>query len=286
VRVALLGANGQLGSDLARALADQDVVPLTRADLDVRDAGHMQAVLGDLGADVVINTTAFHRVEACEQQPDEAFAVNALAPRALARLSCQAGFRFVHVSTDYVFGGSQTRPLTEAVPPAPVQVYGASKAAGEWLVLQANPEALVVRSSGLFGVAGASGKGGNFIETVLRLAREKGTMKIVNDQTLSPTFTRDLAGGIVALIERGARGIVHLTNAGECSWFELAQHVVATARLPAEVHPQSTAESGAPVRRPAYSVLANARLPELGVPRLRPWQEGVTDYLRAKGHAA
>jgi dTDP-4-dehydrorhamnose reductase len=283
VRVALLGANGQLGSDLAGALAQHEVRGFTHAEFDVRDSAAVRTALMAFAPDMILNTTAFHKVEACEARPDEAFAVNALAPLALARLALELGARFVHFSTDYVYGGDDGRALREDVPPAPVQVYGASKAAGEWLVLQADPSALIVRSSGLFGVAGASGKGGNFVMTVVRLAKEKGTMRIVDDQHLSPSYTRDLAQGVTALIDAKARGIVHLTNSGSCSWFELARHVVATARLGAEVHPQTTAESGSTVRRPACSVLENARLAEFGIPALRPWQDAVEHFLGAKG---
>jgi dTDP-4-dehydrorhamnose reductase len=162
-------------------------------------------------------------------------------------------------------------------------VYGATKAAGEWLVLLANLDALIVRSSGLYGVAGASGKGGNFIQTVIRLARDKGEMRIVNDQFLSPTYTADLASAIAKLVQCNASGIFHITNGDSCSWYELACHVIAATGLRAAVHPISTAEFGAPVRRPAYSVLENARWRELGLESLRPWREAMKVYLEAKG---
>jgi len=283
VRIALLGANGQLGSDLVPALAGHEVVPFTEQSFDVRDEEAARRALAAARPDLVLNTTAFHKVEDCEAQPAVAFAVNAVAASALARIARALGARYVFISTDYVYGGSDARPLTEDVPPAPVNAYGASKVAGETLVLLAHPEALVVRSSGLFGVAGAAGKGGNFIQTVLRLAREKGRMRMVDDQRFSPSATADLAGGIRALVERGATGIVHLTNAGSCTWCELAAHVVAVAGLDAAVEPCTTAEIGSPVRRPAYSVLENRRLGALGVPPLRPWREAVVRYLSAKG---
>ncbi len=283
MRVALLGANGQLGTDLRTALAGHDVVPFTHADFDVRDTVAMRSALLSARPDVVINTTAFHKVDLCETEPESAFAVNALAPYGLARIARELGFRLVHHSTDYVYGGRDVRPLTEDVPPAPVQVYGVSKAAGEWLVLNANLASLVIRSSGLYGVAGASGKGGNFVMTVLRLAKEKGEMRMVNDQRTVPSYTYDLARGVVAVMEAGATGIVHLTNAGSCTWYEFASFIVKAAKLDAEVAPQTSAESGTPVRRPSYSVLENARLHEFGVAPLRSWQDAVTDYLKAKG---
>ncbi len=201
MRVALLGAPGQLGSDLTLALAEHDVAPFGHDDFDIRETAGARARLTACRPDLIINTTAFHKVELCEDDPETAFAVNAIAPNRLAKISRDLGARFVHISTDYVYGGTDARPLDEFVPSAPVQVYGASKAAGESLVLLADPEALVVRSSGLYGVAGASGKGGNFIQTVVRLAREKGEMRIVNDQVLSPTSTADLAAAILKLVE-------------------------------------------------------------------------------------
>lgn len=285
MKVAILGANGQLGSDLRAAFAGVEVIPFTRSEFDVRDTAAAGAALAKQRPDVVINCTALHKLEDCEQQPDLAFAVNATAPGHLAGLASELGARFVHLSTDYVYGGFPATPLTEDVPPAPVQVYGVSKVAGEWLVQLANPEALIVRSSGLFGVAGASGKGGNFIQSVLRWARERGEMRIVNDQILSPTYTSDLAHAIRKLIEQRAAGVVHVTNSGACSWFELASWVVKTAGVTAEVYATTTAEFGAPVRRPAYSVLDNARWRALGWSPLRFWNDAVAAYLEERRQA-
>jgi len=259
------------------------VVPFGHADFDVRDAATVRRRLSEIQPDAIVNTTAFHKVERCEEDPDTAFAVNATAPARLAQVARELGGSFVHVSTDYVFWGAEARPLTELVAPAPVQVYGASKAAGEWLVQLAHPAALIVRSSGLYGVAGASGKGGNFVETIFRLAREKGAMRIVNDQVLSPTYAPDLAAQIVTLMERGVTGPVHVTNAASCSWFEMAAFIVRSAGLDAVVTPVTSAEFGAAVRRPAYSVLENARLQAIGLPLLRPWQAALEEYLAVRG---
>jgi dTDP-4-dehydrorhamnose reductase len=282
VRIALLGARGQLGTDLRKALAGHEVVAFGHDDFDIRDTALSRERLAACHPDVVLNTTAFHKVEQCEEDPDASFAVNATAPQWLAKLAQELGARFVHLSTDYVYGGNAVRPLTEAAPPAPVQVYGATKAAGEWLIQLAHPGPLIVRSSGLYGVAGSSGKGGNFIQTVIRLARDKGRIRIVDDQYLSPTYTADLAVAIVHLIERRLTGIVHVTNSESCSWYELACYVVATAGLDATVSPISTAEYGAQVRRPAYSVLENERWRTLGLEPLRPWRQAVRAYLEAK----
>ena len=241
MRIALLGANGQLGTDLRASLGGHDVVAFVHGDFDIRDSGKAREWIAACRPDVVVNTTAFHKVEQCEGDPETAYAVNALAPQRLAKMARELGAQFIHFSTDYVYGGTIVRPLTEEVAPAPVQVYGTSKAAGEWLIQLANPDALIVRSSGLYGVAGASGKGGNFIQTVIRLAREQGQMRIVNDQFLSPTYTSDLASAIVRLLERRAAGIVHVTNSESCSWYDLACQVVAIGGLTATVTPITTA---------------------------------------------
>jgi dTDP-4-dehydrorhamnose reductase len=282
VRIALLGGRGQLGTDLYPALAGHEVVAFGHDDFDIRDTARARERLTACHPDVILNTTAFHKVEQCEEDPDTSFAVNATAPQRLAKLAQELGAQFVHLSTDYVYGGNGVRRLTETVPPAPVQVYGATKAAGEWLIQLAHPSGLIVRSSGLFGIAGASGKGGNFIQTVIRLAREKGQMRIVNDQYLSPTYTADLAIAIVQLIEHRVTGIVHVTNSESCSWYEFARQVVATAGLNATVSPISTVEFGAQVRRPAYSVLDNERWRTLGLEPLRSWQEALRAYLEAE----
>ena len=283
MRVALVGANGQLGSDLMRALGGHDLFPFRHADFDVRDTQAARSSLTAVRPDVVINTAAFHKVEECEVQPATAFAVNAVAAAALAAAARELGAQYVFISTDYVFGGSNVGPLTEEVPPAPLNVYGVSKVAGERLVQLAYPEALIVRSSGLYGVAGAAGKGGNFIQTVVRLAREKGEMRMVNDQRLSPTYTADLARAIADLVSREVTGVLHVTNSDSCSWFELARHVVSLAGISAAINPCTTAEIGSPVRRPAYSVLENARWQALGLSPLRPWRDAVRGYLAAMG---
>lgn len=283
MRVALLGASGQLGTDLRAALVGHEVVAFGHGDFDVRAAARARERLVACRPDAIVNTTAFHKVELCEEDPETAYAVNAIAPQRLAKVARELGARFVHLSTDYVYGGTGVRPLSEVVPPAPVQVYGTSKAAGEWLILLADPDALIVRSSGLYGVAGASGKGGNFIQTVIRLAREQGQLRIVHDQYLSPTYTADLAGAIVRLIERRATGIVHVTNSDSCSWYDLACQVVAIGNLNATVTPITTAEFGAQVRRPAYSALDNERWRTLGLEPLRPWRDALRAYLIAKG---
>jgi dTDP-4-dehydrorhamnose reductase len=284
-RVLLLGARGQLGTDLAARLAGADLVAPARAELDVTDPAAVEAAVAAARPAVVINTTAAHRVDDIERDPAPAFAVNAVAAHHLARIAARHGARLVHFSTDYVFGGAGPGPYAEDAPPAPLNAYGVSKLAGERLVLNADPAHLVIRTSGLYGVAGSSGKGGNFVETMLRLAREGRPIRVVADQILAPTYTADLAEAVLRLLALDPPGgVYHLTNSGACSWLEFARRIFALAGLAPDLRGISSAEWGAPARRPANSVLANARAARLGLPPLRPWQDALAAYLAARGH--
>jgi len=281
----LLGASGQLGHDLARAFAGPHLVAVTRAGLDVTDRVAIEGVLAETAPAVVVNAAAWNLVDDAEADPGPAFAVNAVAPHHLARLCAAHGARLVHVSTDYVFGAAGPGPFPETAPPAPLGAYGASKVAGEHLVLAGAAANLVIRSSGLYGVSGSRGKGGNFVETMLRLAREGRPLHVVDDQVLTPTYTADLAEAIRRLLDRDPPGgIYHLTNAGACSWLEFARRIVALCGLAPNLFPVSSAASGRAARRPANSVLLNARAAALGLPPLRPWPDALRAYLAAKGH--
>ena len=222
MKVLLFGANGQLGSDLQPALAaaGHAVVPLRHTELDVTDPEGVENALGVHRPDAVINTAAYHKVDEVEQHPEKAFGVNAIAPWQMARACKKIGAVLMFLSTDYVFGGDKDRrtPYTELDAPSPLNVYGVSKLAGEHLVRQAWEKHYIVRSSGLYGVRGASGKGGNFVELMLRLAHEGKPIKVVNDQRLTPTFTVDLARALVLLLESGKYGLYHVTSEGDCAW--------------------------------------------------------------------
>lgn len=280
-KTVILGANGQLGSDLCRVWqeAGQPYIPLRRPDLDVRDADAVQRVLSTIQPAVVINTTAFHKVELCQEDPELAFSVNAFAVRMLAKVCRQLQIRLVHFSTDYVFSGDSPEPYAENAVPAPVNAYGWSKATGEYFVREECPDHLLIRTSGLFGIAGASGKGGNFVETMLRRGRETGAVSVVTDQRLSPTYTRDLASMVLTLVDAAATGTFHVTSAGSCTWHEFARLIFAQAGLSVEVQPVRTESSGARVRRPASSVLANTRLAREGHGLLRRLPDALDAYL-------
>jgi dTDP-4-dehydrorhamnose reductase len=288
-RVVVLGAPGQLGSDCVEAFATDDVVGLGHDDLDIADADAVGATLRRLEPKVVVNTAAFHNVPRCEEQPDLAFAVNATAPLNLARTCTAIGARLVHVSTDYVFDGAKRAPYVEADRPAPLNVYGISKVAGEQAVL-AYGDHQVVRSSGLYGLRPCRAKGGNFIDTMYRVAAEKPEVRVVDDEILTPTFTGDLAAQIRVLALEGTPGLYHVTAGGSCSWYEFARAIFEIGAFTTPLHPSSSSGAPGPVRRPSYSVLENAALARQGLDRMRPWREALADYMHRRrspgAHAA
>ncbi len=284
--VVIIGSNGQLGTDLTPALAEFRITGLTHADLDVTDSERVRDVLARLAPDVVINTSAYHKVDVCEDEPAASFAVNASATYGLARLAAELDFTLVHFSSDYVFSGFESTPRRETDLPAPISVYGASKLAGETLARAYAPRHYVIRTTGLYGVAGASGKGGNFVETMLRLGKA-GPVRVVDDQVMTPTATADLAAAVAGLLQREPEvpyGLYHITSGGQCSWYHFAKAIFELAGLTVDLTPITTAESGSKARRPAFSVLDHGKWMAAGFAELRPWPEALADYLRAKGH--
>ena len=290
MRVLLLGASGQLGTDLrARAehVSGLEVATLDRARLDVAQPAQVRGALENLDFEVLVNCTSYHKTDEVELNATPAFAVNAHAVREMARACRARGARFCHVSTDYVFAGDGDRPYREDDCTGPVNVYGASKAMGEQLaLLDGGDDVTILRVASLFGVAGASGKGGNFVETMIRLAREKGEVRVVDDVTMSPTATSDLAAWILALIEqRAPGGIYHAVNSGQATWFEFAAEILRQSAIDARATPIDSGAFPTVARRPAYSVLDNSRLAGVLGP-LPDWRGALARYLAAKGHVA
>jgi dTDP-4-dehydrorhamnose reductase len=283
-RVAVIGANGQLGTDLVKAMSDWDLVPLTHSDLDICDFVYTRKVLQDTKPEIVINTAAFNRVDECEEEVSKAFWVNAFAVRNLAKICADLDCVFVHISTDYVFDGRKGSPYTEDDPPNPLSVYGSSKLAGESFARNFCPKHFVVRTCGLYGTAGSQAKGGNFVETMIRLAREGKPIRVVNDQVLTPTYTKDLAQKIKELLQTEAYGLYHITSSGQCSWYEFAGKIFELLGLKPDFGPTTSVEFSAKAKRPAYSVLAHSRLQQLGMDDLRPWLEVLQAYLIEKGY--
>ena len=288
--VVIIGSKGQLGTDLQPALEGFRITGLAHGDLDVCDMERARDLFRELKPDVVINTSAFHKVDVCEDEPAASFAVNASGAYNLARLAAELDHTLVHFSSDYVFDGYGRVPYRETDLACPISVYGTSKLAGENLVRAFCPRHFVIRTTGLYGVAGASGKGGNFVETMIRLGKA-GPVRVVDDQVMTPTATADLARAVAALLTREgqpgvAYGLYHVTSAGQCSWYFFAKTIFEQCGMNVELTPISTAQSGSKAKRPAFSVLDHGRWLEAGFRELRPWRDGLADYLRAKGHAS
>lgn len=274
----MLGSAGQLGRDLVPRL--DDCAALTRADADLTDPAALRQALRDSGADIVVNCAAYNFVDRAEEEPDAAFAVNAWAARDLARACQELRKPLVHFSTDYVYGLNEAgSPLTESVAPGPVSAYGLSKLAGEFAVRAECDEHLVIRTCGLYGVWGSGGKGGNFVETMLRVAGEGKPLRVVADQQCTPSYTADVAEAAAGLIRAGARGVVHVTNAGGTTWHDFAAEIFRQAGVAADLTPITSTEFGAKARRPAFSVLSQSGLAQWGVPAPRAWPEALAAYL-------
>ncbi len=282
MRVLVFGGWGQLGTDLA-AVAERryELVRPTHADVDVTQGDKVANAVTSSQPDAVVNAAAFHKVELCEEQPVASFSVNAVGALNVARACRQEGVRCVYVSTDYVFDGENPGGYEEDDPTGPINVYGVSKASGERLVRFTAPDSLVVRGSGLFGHAGSSGKGSNFVETLLARAAAGEAVSVVDDQFFSPTATRDMAERIFLLLEREAPpGIYHLANAGSCSWFLFARAIYELAGIEADLSPRPAGEQS--VRRPRSSVLLDTKTAALGLPTNRRWEEALHWYLESR----
>ena len=281
MRYVLIGGTGQLGFDLTRTFDLQGTLLTPRhADLDILDARRVGETLRTLRPTHVLNTAAWNAVDAAESEPRRAFALNADAVGDLAA-ACQAlGATLVHFSTDYVFDGAKAAPYTEADAPNPLSAYGASKLAGETLARERCERALIIRVSGLFGVAKSAGKGGtNFVETMLTLARQGRPLRVVADQALGPSYTLDVARAVWRVIASEHTGLCHVTSRGETSWHDFAREIFRLEALTPALTAVTADEYGARAKRPRYSVLAHGTLHALGIAEPRPWQPALAAYL-------
>jgi dTDP-4-dehydrorhamnose reductase len=281
--ILVFGSAGQLGRDLVPMLPGE-VVSATRADADFAMRGSLAECVKRHAPDVVVNCAAYNLVDKAESEPDAAFAVNAWAVRELAMACRDADAKLVHVSSDYVFGldANRSTPFTEDDAPGPVSVYGMSKLAGEYFARSLSPKHLVVRTCGLYGAWGVGGKGGNFVETMLRVAGQGKPLRVVNDQHCTPSYTKDVAAAIAGLIAKDANGLFHATNGGATTWHELAAETFRLAGVAADLTPIPTRERTDPARRPSYSVLASEKLATVGVAPPRPWREALAAYLNER----
>lgn len=281
MRALVVGSAGQLGRELVASLGAECAWAGDREEVDVSDPAAVRALVARVTPDVVFNATAWNRVDAAETEPAAAFAVNALAPYALASAAREGGALLVHVSTDYVFDGTCARPYREDDPPSPLGVYGASKLAGEALVRAGSVEQLVVRTSGVIGRGGSDQKGGSFVERIVSQARAGRPLRVVADQVFAPTIASDLAAALLALARAGTRGLFHVTNEGSCSWHELAVTALEHAGIHAPVEKIALADLRLPARRPLHSVLDCSRYLSLGLTRPRRWRDALGECLAA-----
>ncbi|MCI0558909.1 MAG: dTDP-4-dehydrorhamnose reductase [Nitrososphaera sp.] len=273
-KIAILGANGQLGRELMTAL-HFEALPYTRRDFDFRHTQLISEAFVRDKPDVVINCVAENRVDHAQRKPTEAVEINGFAAGRLANVCHDLDIPLIHFSTDYVFDGITRTPYSEHANTRPINKYGKSKLLGEMAIRLLHHKTTIIRTSGLYTYGGSSSKGGSFIESVIRKARLDGVARVVSDQITCPTYAKDLAEAVVKNLDTLCLGgTYHLTNSGECSWFEFAQEVFRLEGINVPIEPISTISLSTPALRPMYSVLANTYLP-----RLRPWKEALADYL-------
>ncbi len=282
MRYLIAGATGQLGRALVARLGNDVVWAGGSAELDVTDADAVGRVVRGARPDVVVNASAWNDVDGAETLGAAAFAVNALGPLHLARAASDAAALVVHVSTDFVFDGAQQAPYAEHDCPRPLSVYGASKLAGEHLVIASGCPYLIVRTSALFGRGGSRAKGGSFPDRILERATALAPgepLRVVSDQVCSPTYAPDLADALVRLVGKGARGLYHVTNQGSCTWYAFAQEALRVARVDVPIVEARARDIGSRARRPGHAILSKERFEALGLPPLRPWAEALAEYL-------
>jgi dTDP-4-dehydrorhamnose reductase len=284
MKVAVVGGNGQLGTDVVLAFAanGDEVHSLTHADIEIASLDSVRDVVAGLGPQIIVNTAAMHQVESCELHPERGYTVNALGARNLALVAHDLGATLIHVSTDYVFDGGKRTPYEETDPPCPLNVYGNTKLSGEYFVRSIAARHFVLRTSGLYGASPCRAKGGrNFVDLMLKLGRERGQARVVDSEWVTPTYTRELARQIVALSRSEAYGLYHATAEGSCSWYEFAREIFRVTETKVDLDIAGPDAFPAKVPRPKYSVLENRGLKLLGLNTFAPWQEGLRLYLEA-----
>lgn len=287
-RTLITGGAGQLAADLRQHLADAgvEVDARDRAELDITEDAAVESAFAEAKPDVVFNCAAYHKVDELEENEDRANAVNVRAVKRLAQRCAEGGARLVHFSTNYVFDGTAPAPYVESDAPNPRSVYAITKLGGEYAALAYDSGALVVRSAGLYGLAGSDSKGGNFVERMLERVKKGEQIRMVSDQRLTPTFTSDLAAGVVAAVEADASGVLHVTNSDSCSWLEFTEAILERAGHEVEVEAIKTQGRPGTADRPLNGVLESERTRELGLSPLRPWREALAAYMDRAGFSA
>jgi dTDP-4-dehydrorhamnose reductase len=281
MKTAIIGADGQLGTDLVQVFSENhEVVSLTIRDMHVEDLDQVREVLSGIHPDVILNTAAYHRVPDCESNQALAFQVNAIGAQNVARVAQDLGAVNVYYSTDYVFDGEKGSPYIETDSPNHQSVYAISKLAGEYFTRHYCDKHFVIRVSGIYGKVPSLIKGNNFVTSMLKLAREKPDVRVVDDEILTPTPTEEIAQNTLLLIEQDAYGLYHMTSEGACSWYEFASVIWSTLDLKTPLHPAKVSDFPPVVKRPSCSVLENANLKKLGINRMSHWKEGLIHFLK------
>jgi dTDP-4-dehydrorhamnose reductase len=282
VRVLLIGYRGQLGSDLRIAFEGEELLLRGKDDLPVEDETRVREVVLRERPELIINCAAFHRVDDCENQVELAFATNVHGVRNLALAAREVAAVLVHFSTDYVYDSDRRGPYGEDVPVCPRSIYGVSKASGEIMLQSLWEKHFIFRVSGLYGYAGSREKGTNFVEMMIGFARQGKPIRVVNDQVLTPTATADVAAAVRRIAAGGRYGLYHLTNAGECSWYDFTCRIMQYVGLEAQITPVPSDAFPTRARRPAYSVLDNARLRSEGWPEMPHWHDALQRYVSGR----
>lgn len=277
MKILILGARGMLGQDLVPLLSlNYEVIPRDIQDFDITDAERVKKEVLALKPQVVINAAAYTDVDGCESNKELAFSVNADGAGNIARACLLAQAKLIHLSTDYIFDGSLSRPYREHDQPAPLNIYGLSKLKGEIAIQESGAAYLIIRTQWLYG---AHGK--NFVDTIIRLSRQEKELRVVNDQHGSPTYTKDLSWAIKVLMEKDAQGIIHVANSGSCTWYEFAReilHQVGLNQIP--IIPISSAELARPAPRPANSILDCHKFEKIIGEKMRPWKDALKEYIK------
>jgi len=276
MKILILGATGLLGKPLIREWRRDEVVGLGSRDVDIRDDARVREFVQNTRPDWIVLAAAYTDVDGCESHKDLAFAVNRDGAVNVARAARSAAAKLLFVSSDYVFDGTKTSPYEIGDQRNPQSIYGRTKAEAELELLRILPDACIARTSWLYGVGGKC-----FPDTILKLAASRPSIDVVNDQRGCPTYTVDLARAIIALCRKNAAGIVHVTNAGDCTWFEFAREIVKSAGLTTDVRPVSSQQMARPAPRPAYSVLSATSLGQYGIV-MPGWQDALRRYLKER----
>ncbi len=281
MKIAVIGANGQLGTDLVEVLsAEHEVIGLNHADIEITNIDSIKSVLSSTKPNIVLNTAAYHIVPEAEKFPDKAFHINGTGTLNLAKVCQELDIRLVHYSTDYVFDGKKQKPYTEDDCPNPLNVYANTKLSGEYFALNYSDRSYVIRVSGIYGKVPSRAKGGNFITTILKSAKEKPEVRVVYDEILTPTPTYHIAKNTAELIKTDAFGLYHMSCEGECSWYEFSKVIWETLELKTPLYPASVKDFPMIVKRPFYSVLENKNLNSLCINQMSNWKPALIEFLK------